>query len=27
RDNRLIRPRAIYVGPENRSYLPVEERI
>ncbi|MCH3107369.1 citrate synthase, partial [Listeria monocytogenes] len=27
RDNRLIRPRAIYVGTENRSYLPVEERI
>ncbi|EUJ33269.1 citrate synthase [Listeria floridensis FSL S10-1187] len=27
RDNRLIRPRAIYVGPENREYLPIEERI
>lgn len=27
RDNRLIRPRAIYVGPEDRKYLPIEERI
>lgn len=27
RDNRLIRPRAIYVGPENREYQPVEKRL
>ncbi|MBC2207207.1 citrate synthase [Listeria booriae] len=26
RDNRLIRPRAIYVGPESREYIPVTER-
>ncbi|WP_163653318.1 citrate synthase [Listeria sp. PSOL-1] len=26
RDNRLIRPRAIYVGPKDRQYLPIEER-
>lgn len=27
RDNRLIRPRAIYVGPESRDYQPIEKRI
>ncbi|EMG27917.1 citrate synthase [Listeria fleischmannii subsp. fleischmannii LU2006-1] len=27
RDNRLIRPRAIYVGPESREYQPIEKRI
>ena len=25
-DNRLIRPRAEYIGPESRSFVPVEER-
>ncbi len=27
RDNRLIRPRAIYVGPEARVYQPIEKRV
>lgn len=26
RDNRLIRPRAVYVGPEPRSYIPLDKR-
>jgi len=26
KDNRLIRPRAVYVGPPPRSYLPIDER-
>ena len=26
-DNRLIRPNADYVGPENRPYVPIEQRI
>ncbi|MDJ0271751.1 MAG: citrate synthase/methylcitrate synthase [Aigarchaeota archaeon] len=26
RDNRLIRPRAVYVGPEPRSYIPLDRR-
>lgn len=25
-DNRLIRPESAYVGPENRTYVPIEER-
>ncbi|MEM1937870.1 MAG: citrate synthase/methylcitrate synthase [Candidatus Caldarchaeum sp.] len=25
-DNRLIRPRAVYVGPEPRKYIPIDER-
>ncbi|MEM4283661.1 MAG: citrate/2-methylcitrate synthase, partial [Candidatus Caldarchaeum sp.] len=26
RDNRLIRPRAVYVGPDPRSYIPLDRR-
>jgi citrate synthase len=26
RDNRLIRPRAEYVGPRDRTYIPLQER-
>ena len=26
RDNRIMRPRANYVGETNRKYLPIEER-
>ena len=26
RDNRIIRPRAQYIGETNRTYLPIEER-
>jgi len=25
-DNRLIRPRAEYVGPLNRTYVPIDQR-
>ena len=26
RDNRIYRPKAIYVGPTNNEYLPVDKR-
>jgi citrate synthase len=25
-DNRIIRPRAEYVGPRNRTYVPIDKR-
>jgi len=26
RDNRIMRPRAKYIGEQNRKYVPIEER-